>query len=109
MEKGNQFESHDSVENLRNYEYVRTMGSFKPRFEGIPDEYFPLTTCEGLMYACFVLFIIGATLGIMIGFLFWVTNKGLEGFIIVWSIIFLVFLPIMMAFFYVGGRGRIRE
>lgn len=26
------YSSHDSVENLKKYEYVRTMGSYRPKF-----------------------------------------------------------------------------
>jgi len=44
----------------------------------------------------------------MIGFLFWVTSGGLEGYIIAWSIVFLCFVVIMIILFYVGGKSRIR-
>lgn len=56
-----------------------------------------------------VVFMIGAVLGIMIGFLFWITNKGLMNFTIVWSIIFLAFVLLMIIAFYFGSKGRIRE
>lgn len=45
----------------------------------------------------------------MIGFLFWILRGGLEGYTIVWSIVFLVFVLLMMILFYIGGRARIRE
>ena len=48
------------------------MGAYKPTFEGVPDDYYPLTTCEVVKYTLFVVGIIGVTLGIMIGFLFWI-------------------------------------
>lgn len=98
-----------SASNLKQYSYVRTMGAYKPHFEGIPEEYFPLTACEVISYTIFVLGVIGGALGLMIGFLFWVTNKGLEDYTIVWSIVFLVFVVFLIIAFYVGGRGRIRE
>lgn len=53
------------------------MGSYKPKFEGIPDDYYPLSCCEVIMYSIFVLGIIGGTLGMMIGFIYWVINGGL--------------------------------
>jgi len=59
-------------------------------------------------YTIFVFGIIAGTLGIMIGFLFWVTSGGLEGYIIAWSIVFLCFVVIMIILFYVGGKSRIR-
>ncbi len=27
------------------FEYNKKMGSFKPEFEGIPEDYYPLTCC----------------------------------------------------------------
>lgn len=30
---------------LNEYEYVKKMGAFKPEFEGIPEDYYPLTPC----------------------------------------------------------------
>ena len=30
---------------LNEYEYVKKMGAFKPEFEGIPEDYYPLTCC----------------------------------------------------------------
>jgi cbb3-type cytochrome oxidase subunit 3 len=56
-----------------------------------------------------VLGVIGGALGLMIGFLFWVTNRGLNDYTIVWSIIFLVFCAFLIIAFYFGGRNRIRE
>lgn len=98
-----------SASNLKQYEYTRTMGAYRPHFEGIPDEYYPLTTCEVIMYSLYVLLLIGGVLGIMVGFLFWVTNLGLTNYIIAWSIIWLFFAALSIIAFYVSGKGRIRE
>jgi hypothetical protein len=62
-----------------------------------------------IKYSIFVIFIIGATLGLMIAFLFWVLNAGLTGYIICWSVVFLAFVSIMIVLFYFGGKGRIKE
>lgn len=64
---------------------------------------------ETLLYLLFVVLTIGGVLGLMIGFLFWITNRGLESYTIVWSIVFLVFVVLMMILFYIGGRARIRD
>jgi hypothetical protein len=48
-------------------------------------------------------------LGIMIGLLFWVLNSGLTGYIIAWSVIFLVFVVFMIFLFFVWGKSRIRQ
>ena len=48
-------------------------------------------------------------LGVMIGFLFWVLEKGLETYTLVWSIVLCVFVFFMIIAFYVGGSDRIKE
>jgi ABC-type dipeptide/oligopeptide/nickel transport system permease subunit len=85
------------------------MGSLRPKFHSIPDEYYPLTAGEVACYATLVVLTIGGALGVMIGFLQWVTTYGLEVFVQVWSIVFLVFVVVMIIAFYVGGRRRIRQ
>lgn len=107
--KVDSYENNHSIENLRQYDYVRSMGSFRPRFAGIPEEFYPLTCCETLMYMIIVVITVGTVLGLMIGFLFWITNNGLVNFTIAWSIIFLVFVLLMVIAFYFGSKGRIRE
>ena len=85
------------------------MGTFKPKFAGIPDDYIPLTWTEGILYAAIVLLTISSVLGIMIGFMFWITKRGLAYFTAIWSAIFLAFVLIMLIAFYFGGKKRIRE
>jgi len=99
----------NSLDTINQYEYVKKMGAYKPTFEGIPDDYYPLTACEVLKYTIFVLAIIGSVLGMMIGFIFWVLKGGLADYILVWSIVILLFSVLMMILFYVGGKNRIRE
>jgi hypothetical protein len=60
-------------------------------------------------YTIYVLGIIGISLLMMIGLLFWVLATGLDGYTIIWCIIFLVFVVGMVVLFYVWGKGRIRE
>ena len=60
------------------------------------------------MYALYVVLTIAGVMGVMIGFLHWVLKGGLEDFIIVWSIVFLVFTVILIILFYHGGRSRIK-
>jgi hypothetical protein len=98
-----------SILALNELEYSKVMGGYKPKFEGIPEDYYPLNGCEIFKYVLFVFGIIGGSLGVMIGFIFWVLSGGLEGYTIVWSIVFLCFVTIMMVLFFVGGKSRIRE
>jgi hypothetical protein len=56
-----------------------------------------------------VVLTIGGMLGLMVGFLYWVTVQGLEGFVQVWSIFFLMFIIILIVAFYVGGYSRIKQ
>jgi hypothetical protein len=90
------------------FTYTRAMGAYKPAFSGIPDDFYPLTGCEVVKYALFVLGIIGGVLGIMIGFLFWIIKGGLDGYIVAWSVTTLAFVLIMIILFYVGGKTRIK-
>ena len=44
----------------------------------------------------------------MIGFIYWVKDGGLEGFAITWCTVYLVFVFVMIIAFYFGGKMRIR-
>ena len=94
---------------MSHYEYQKTMGAYRPKFEGLPEDYHPLGCCEIIGYTIFVLGVIGGSLGFMVGSLYWVTRNGLEQSVQVWSIIFLLFLLFLIIGFYVGGKTRIRE
>ena len=45
----------------------------------------------------------------MLGFLFWVLNSGLTGYTIAWSVMYLVFVAVMIILFWIFGKSRIRE
>jgi hypothetical protein len=90
------------------FTYTKALGAYKPSFEGVPEDYYPLTKCEVFKYTLFVVGVITGVLGIMIGFIIWATN-GLNNYIIVWSIVTLCFIIAMIILFYVGGRRRIRD
>lgn len=94
---------------IEEFQYRKKIGSFKPKFVGIPEDFVPLTSTEGFLYAMIVLLTIGSVLGIMIGFMFWITRHGLTDFAAIWSAIFLAFVVIMIIAFYFGGKNRIRE
>jgi hypothetical protein len=99
-----------SAQGFSEIEYIRTLGAYKPKFEGISDDYFPLTGLETFKYSLLVLLTIGVTLGIMIGFLFWVINTNdLQTYINIWSGVFLFFVLAMTVLFYTGGKDRIRQ
>lgn len=85
------------------------MGSLRPKFESIPEEYYPLTMGEAFAYAALVVGTIGCMLGLMIGSLYWVREAGLESFVQIWSMAFLCFVVILLIAFYVGGRSRLKE
>lgn len=94
---------------MTSFEYQKNMGAYKPRFEGQPDDYHPLTCSEVIGYIIFVVGVIVGALGFMIANLYWAMKHGLEESVIVWSFIFLVFMIFLMIAFYVGGRMRIKE
>ena len=35
----------DSAAEIYKYEYRREMGAYKPKFESVPDDYYPLSCC----------------------------------------------------------------
>jgi hypothetical protein len=53
--------------------------------------------------------VIGGVLGIMIGFLFWVTKYDLYGYTVIWCIVFLVFVAVFVILMFVCGKNRNRE
>ena len=97
------------LDDMSDMEYKKDMGFRKIEFKPIPEDYYPLTCCEVILYSFFVVGIIVTMLAVMIGFLFWVLDTGLEVYTIVWSIVFCVFVFFMIIAFYVGGSDRIRE
>lgn len=92
-----------------NISYRKPIGVHKPKFAGLPDNYYPLTTCEALAYASIVLFTVGSVLGIMLGLMNWIMTQGLDSFAQIWSVVFLLFVMVMIVAFYVGGVKRIKE
>lgn len=101
-------DENDSIDQLDTYSYTRGIGAYKPHFAGVPESYYPLKWHEIVRAVLILLFVIGATLGLMIGFLYWVTNRGLESYAIAWVAILLAFVVMMIILFYLGGRTRRR-
>lgn len=95
-----------SLSQLDTYSYSRGMGAYKPHFAGVPENYYPLNCKEIAISAFILVFTIGAVLGIMIGFLFWVQAGGLEGYVIAWVAVLIAFIVIMLVLFYWGGKRR---
>jgi membrane protein DedA with SNARE-associated domain len=52
--------------------------------------------------------VVGSTLGILAGFIYWIVNKGLDSYIITWVAVFLAFFVVMLILFYIGGKQRRR-
>jgi hypothetical protein len=101
-------EDNLSVDQLDSYSYTRGIGAYKPHFAGVPESYYPLKKIE-IFCAFLILFlVIGSTLGILAGFIYWVVNRGLDSYIIAWVTIFLVFFVAMLILFYIGGKQRRR-
>ena len=68
---------HVSALYLEEFSYQPNWERNKKVFESIPNDYYPLTFCEVVLYTFFVVGIIATMLGVMIGFLFWVLDTGL--------------------------------
>lgn len=101
-------EFDDSVEKLDTYSYTRGIGAYKPHFAGVPENYYPMN-CKEITLAVIIMFLtIAFTLGVLIGFIKWVEVAGLDGYIIAWVTVLLVFLVVMIILFYLGGKARRR-
>jgi hypothetical protein len=54
------------------------LGVYKPHFEGIPEDYYPLNCKEIIYYSIVVFLTIVFGLGVLIGFIYWVLDTGLN-------------------------------
>lgn len=84
------------------------MGGFKPRFEGVPEDYYPASACDIILMVLFVTVIAVGGCGVLIGFLYWEFARGISEFVLVWSIVLIVFVALMFVAIFVGGRSRIK-
>ena len=96
----------DSRYDLKELDYVRNIGAYKPHFEGISEYYYPLTCFETSCCGLILFLTIGLVLAMMIGFLFWVQGSGLDLYVIVWSAGLLFFMLICIMLLYKGGKER---
>lgn len=103
------FDKDPSTHIMLNYEYHREIGGYRPHFEAVPADYYPLSCLEVFYYSVAVILAIGIGLGILIGFIYWVLATGLNTYVIVWVVIFLVFVVIMFVLLYFGGKDRITQ
>jgi len=91
------------------FSYTRPMGGYKPRFEGVPDDYFPASHCDVCLVVLFVTTLCLAGCAILIGFLYWEMAIGISLFVLIWAIILIVFLSSLFIIIFVGGRARIKN
>jgi hypothetical protein len=88
--------------------YNRPMGGYKPHFEGVPEDYYPASSCDIILMILFVTFMIAGILGVMIGFVYWELAVGTRSFVNVWVIVLCVFVGVMFVTVYFGGKVRIK-
>lgn len=85
---------------------LRKLGSYKPKFEGKPEDYYTLTNCDvclGLSACCsIVIFFFWLTVGLF----FWSNNVSTSNLILVCSIILCVFIPTFILFAYLGSNNK---
>lgn len=88
------------------YYIPRTLGSFKPRFEGRPEGYWEVSNLDLAIGIPLLLFIIVCMLAINVGFMAWIINTGTAQFALVWSIILLIFIGPFFFFSYYCSRNK---
>jgi hypothetical protein len=88
--------------------YNRALGAYKPHFAGIPDDYYPASTCDVVVMVLFVTLMILGGVAIMIGFLYWDLAVGTKNFVTVWVIVDCVFIGVLLVSIFFGGKARLR-
>lgn len=83
------------------------MGTFKPKFKAMPDDYFPISNRDIAIGVFLILFVILGVMGIMVGFMFQIIRYGDVTFVYGWAIILVVFLIVMLTWIYFGGKKKI--
>lgn len=112
--KGSTYKGYDSSDiylqgEYESFSYNRPMGGFKPKFEGVPDDYYPASWGDIVLMVLFVVFVVLGSLGIMIGFLYWEMASGISSFVLVWTMVLIGFMVIIFIGIFVGGRARIKN
>lgn len=82
------------------------MGSYKPHFEGHPDDYFPTTGWDIFWSVTLLILYIGGTLGMTVGFIFWVMSDGVSRYVFIWSIVVVIFIALCLVLIYFGVRNK---
>lgn len=85
----------------------RPLGAYKPHFEGHPDDYFPVTWGDIIASIALLLLYVGGTLGMMIGFIYWVMSDGVPRYTMIWSLVAVGFVTIVLIAIYFGVRRKI--
>lgn len=82
------------------------MGSTRPHFESVSENYYPLSTSEVFKALILLFFTIAFTLILLILFHFWVITASLEGYVTFWVVFLLLFIVICLILLYQGGKDR---
>jgi hypothetical protein len=84
------------------------MGAYKPHFSPMPDNYYPTSVCDIILIVLFLLLIVGGGFGATVGFLIWSFQIGNSMFVLIWSIVLIVFLVVMFVGVFFGGKSKLR-
>jgi hypothetical protein len=87
----------------------RPLGAFKPHFNPMPDDYYPNSVCDIILVVLFLIVTVGGTFGILIGFIFWDLQIGNPQFVLIWSIVLVVFLVLMFIAIFLGGKTKLLQ
>lgn len=87
---------------------LRPMGAYKPHFASMPEDYYPTSICDMVLLVLLLVLTIGGSFGALVGFLVWDFQIGTSTFVLIWSIILVVFLVVMFVSIYFGGKSKLR-
>ncbi len=84
----------------------RSLGSFKPRFEGKPQDYWELSNCDICTALAMLLLVTAAMVALSIGCMYWIVLESSSQFALAWSIIMIVFVFVFLYFSYSCSKSK---
>lgn len=82
------------------------MGSFKPHFQGKPDDYYELECKEVASAVGVCVIIVIFFFFLAVAMFFWSHRVSTSNLVLVWSIVLIVFVPLFMVAAYYGSNNK---
>lgn len=73
----------------------------------MPEGYYPNSACDIILLILFLVLVIGISGGLTIGFMIWTFQMGTSPFVLIWSVVLVVFLVLMFVGIFFGGQAKL--